>query len=502
MPWAKKTAAAAALALLVGPASAASVPALRGVPPERAQAFDPAVGDFECFDKSMKIARSRVQDNYCDCPDGSDEPGTAACPNGTFYCRNLGHGPRRLASAMVDDGVCDCCDGTDEPRGACRPTCLEKGEQAYQAIKAKVDIGRQGVAMRASRIAKAAGARKHMLAERDRLVRTLADLEKKVHARQAQLKEAERAFEAWKAAGGVPVAEQERAEGAAGDETPEAPDADIKEEDLDPDEIGRRIAARWTHDEESLKHHDTPPAATDDAAGDAEAPDGTGVDEPSLKDKIFASVRRGLGLKAAEPVAEGEHAAGPPGAGAEEAAVASARETLAHVEAEAQEVRGRLEELRGNVDRRFGPDDEYIALVDGECPSAQADKYTYRVCPFGEARQHEGAAHASPGVLLGTFSGWEGSVPEEGPRGEATMLFRGGEQCWGGPQRSMTVRIECALEDALQAVDEPSRCEYTAVLKTPSACVPWAIAEMEAELHDLEQQREMALAHEREHTEL
>jgi hypothetical protein len=32
--------------------------------------------------------------------------GTAACPNGVFYCRNRGHEPKLLATSFVDDGVC------------------------------------------------------------------------------------------------------------------------------------------------------------------------------------------------------------------------------------------------------------------------------------------------------------------------------------------------------------------------------------------------------------
>lgn len=32
-------------------------------------------GYFLCFDNLQKIKSSFVNDNYCDCPDGSDEPG-------------------------------------------------------------------------------------------------------------------------------------------------------------------------------------------------------------------------------------------------------------------------------------------------------------------------------------------------------------------------------------------------------------------------------------------
>jgi hypothetical protein len=32
--------------------------------------------------------------------------GTSACPNGKFYCRNVGHAPLVLNATLVDDGVC------------------------------------------------------------------------------------------------------------------------------------------------------------------------------------------------------------------------------------------------------------------------------------------------------------------------------------------------------------------------------------------------------------
>ena len=82
---------------------------------------------FKCLDRSAKgkLGTRAVNDGYCDCADGSDEPGTPACPMGRFFCKNADHRGSFISSSLVDDGICDCCDGSDEEGTSvsCQDTC-------------------------------------------------------------------------------------------------------------------------------------------------------------------------------------------------------------------------------------------------------------------------------------------------------------------------------------------------------------------------------------------
>jgi len=69
-------------------------------------------GDITCADGSRGI----LNDDYCDCLDGSDEPHTSACSQRlvqteSFHCED---GLRSIYSSRVNDGVLDCLDGSDE----------------------------------------------------------------------------------------------------------------------------------------------------------------------------------------------------------------------------------------------------------------------------------------------------------------------------------------------------------------------------------------------------
>ncbi|KAF2019703.1 glucosidase 2 subunit beta precursor [Aaosphaeria arxii CBS 175.79] len=148
------------LPLLFFSANAASeAPRPRGVGPEFAKFYKDAE-TFTCISNpSIKIPIARVNDDFCDCPDGSDEPGTSACSYISplspqqppkvrvgqfvetlalpgFYCKNKGHQPGYLPFTNVNDGICDyelCCDGSDEWEGVggvkCEDRCAKIGKE-------------------------------------------------------------------------------------------------------------------------------------------------------------------------------------------------------------------------------------------------------------------------------------------------------------------------------------------------------------------------------------
>lgn len=123
----------------------------RGVSLSRASLYNPD-RNFLCFDNNKSIPFSQVNDDYCDCSDGSDEPGTSACPNGIFHCTNAGHKPLNLASSRVNDGICDCCDGSDEYAGntiTCPNICLQLGRYAREEAQKLAEIIKAGKQLKA-----------------------------------------------------------------------------------------------------------------------------------------------------------------------------------------------------------------------------------------------------------------------------------------------------------------------------------------------------------------
>ncbi|XP_044761468.1 glucosidase 2 subunit beta [Coccinella septempunctata] len=101
----------------LSPSSLSAISTIRGVHERLMIFYENRNNKFTCIKSMETIDFSRINDDYCDCLDGSDEPGTNACSNGIFYCKNQ-IGPKyfhkSFPSNRVNDGICDCCDGSDE----------------------------------------------------------------------------------------------------------------------------------------------------------------------------------------------------------------------------------------------------------------------------------------------------------------------------------------------------------------------------------------------------
>ncbi|GCB71338.1 hypothetical protein scyTo_0010983 [Scyliorhinus torazame] len=137
---------------------------------------------FTCLDGSKTIPFDEVNDDYCDCKDGSDEPGTSACPNGSFHCTNAGHKPQYIPSSRVNDGICDCCDTTDEYNSgaSCENTCKEQGRKEKETLQKMAEIAKEGLLFKQQLIEEAKRSRQDKQ-------QALTDLQKKKETWEANV---------------------------------------------------------------------------------------------------------------------------------------------------------------------------------------------------------------------------------------------------------------------------------------------------------------------------
>eukprot|EP00605_Chrysophyceae_sp_TOSAG23-4_P000527 GSChrysophyteH1.ASY1.ANO1.596.1 assembled CDS len=109
---------------------------------------------------------------------------------------------------------------------------------------------------------------------------------------------------------------------------------------------------------------------------------------------------------------------------------------------------------------------EHLYPLSGKCPSIYHRGYTYRVCPYAQAKQDN--------TLVGNFHSYRKVKNRATGEEEHWLQFRQGQYCHASRKaREMDVRMECSDEEEprLSDVDEYEVCAYRAVLHTHTVCM-------------------------------
>ncbi|KAF6096369.1 protein kinase C substrate 80K-H [Phyllostomus discolor] len=507
------------LLLLLPVCWAVEVKRPRGVPLTNHHFYDESK-PFTCLDGSATIPFDQVNDDYCDCKDGSDEPGTAACPNGSFHCTNTGYKPLYISSRWVNDGVCDCCDGTDEYNSGivCENTCKEKGRKERETLQQMAEVTREGFRLKKILIEDWKKAREEKQQKLTELQAGKKSLEDQVEVLRIVKEEAEKPEKEAKDRHQKLWEEQQAASKAQREQ--ELAASAFQELDDNTDGVVS-VAELQTHPEldtdgdgvlsegeaqtllggdtqmDAASFHDRVWAAIRDKYQSEVLP--TSPPVPSVPDLTESKEEQPPVPQPSQPVEEEEEEGEteeeeeeeeedfqeapppltPPQPGSptkEDKMPPYDEQTQAFIDA-AQEARNKFEEaerslkdmeesirnLEQEISFDFGPNGEFAYLY-SQCYELTTNEYVYRLCPFKLVSQKPKLG-GSP-TNLGTWGSWAGPEHDK----FSAMKYEQGTGCWQGPNRSTTVRLLCGKETVVTSTTEPSRCEYLMELMTPAAC--------------------------------
>ncbi|XP_034098397.1 glucosidase 2 subunit beta [Drosophila albomicans] len=523
------------------------VPRPRGVSLAKAALYQPrSDGKWTCLDGSKTIPFTQVNDDYCDCLDGSDEPGTSACPQAKFHCINKGHQSLDIPSSQVQDGICDCCDGSDElPVVGCGNTCNELGAAAAIERRNAAELHKRGAEKRQEMITRGKQLKADRAARRSELGARIKEqeglkAEKEQLKRNAEALENE-AMEAFK--------EQQReldAETAQAEQEPQQMrqeatlsfvryDANkdgfveitelMVDMNLDSDRNGVVTVeeAKYFLDERERVDLDAfvtlawprikpqkmlaeglfqPPVVETEQpkpqVPSTEAPQAPVVNDEQADMELGIDEHGHDGEEDNEDEEDQYEEDDEPDVGVGEATADSETSTAApNYDPETQRLIEQANEARNafdEVDRHIREIEHEIKELDEqegkdygrneEWAVLDGECYTFEDREYVYTLCPFDRASQKPrnGGAETTLGRWDQWLGEGDKYSK--QKYSNGAACWNGPQRSALINIKCALEPRITGVSEPNRCEYYFEFETPAACDSEAFQAAEQNQHD------------------
>ncbi|KAJ3314743.1 serine/threonine protein kinase, CMGC group [Boothiomyces sp. JEL0838] len=437
-----------------------------------------------------------INDDYCDCPDGSDEPLTNACPNTKFTCKNIHHIPIEINSNRLFDSICDCCDGSDELPGVCPDTCPQIHEQYLAEQKQERDRKELGLKLKREMMATASkkfdekivsdkkkdieiihhkqerlqphldlvelfesekqqylDKKYHQSPEHEIkiLKQEKSELERKLQDIKNDLEEREKTI--------VKLIEMVKSGNKEGVEDIEK-EFVLEEETISEEEINIAEDEKEMEQESELPldhKFDFTYLENKELCGDPLMSLSKCLSETA--NKLFSIAYDAVTLKTVmswngygkiydyfEYKLNSKFSL---------SNTDSVKEKNDNYEKEIADINKEIDEIQKTFNIDFGKDKEYMGLYD-ECISLKTPEYEYKLCFFKDAKQIQGTNEVS----LGNFNRWD----------DGNMIYEGGLKCWNGPNRSVRVILECDLKTHILKVSEPEKCEYEMLVGTPAKC--------------------------------
>lgn len=420
---------------------------VRGVAPGKQHLYVPdSNGKWRCLlDKSIVLDFDQLNDNVCDCPDGLDEPGTAACPYTReqphlFYCENNGFVPGYLENFKVGDGVCDydvCCDGSDEP-GVCENKCSVVAQHYNEFVEEKkaniaIALERKEVYLEKAKQSKAA--RREQLTTLEQETAQIASSIEELKQKLALADDSE---------DGVVVVQELIESLRAARDSYRAQNARLE---LLLEQMARNYNPNFN--DQAVKH----------AIGEfqnyvANKPDSVDDNED------VASLLNGISKTATEPSIIGlaQHyyskvfGSTPKPMAPKTGPSRATKKITAQIEKLEKELRGKQSEVSIVQLQEHSAYGDLFGALERTWATTKLGEYNYKVGPFDSVYQD--------GTLVGRFEKME----------DNTMFFSHGTKCWNGPHRSAVVDLRCGSDMKIVSVSEPEKCQYRFVLETPVVC--------------------------------